>query len=83
MLPCIAPTCNFLKPFLWGSMILFVLVLVSTACSTPACIQCQNVPGYPNTTICREAYETALTEDTPSWREYADEAISKGCTAAE
>lgn len=70
--------------------ILFPVILLGvfyafllSGCSAPACIQCQNVTGYPNTTFCRDAYETALTEDTPPWKEYADEAIRKGCIAAE
>jgi hypothetical protein len=64
-------------------LIAVFFALFITGCSVPACIQCQNVTGYPNTTICRDAYETALTEDTPPWKEYADEAIRKGCVAAE
>lgn len=71
-----------IKKFQSGFLILFVLLLC-ISCSTPECIKCQNIQGYPNTTICKEAYETALTEDTPSWSEYANEAISKGCLAAE
>ncbi|MCX7744718.1 MAG: hypothetical protein N2167_09175 [Flavobacteriales bacterium] len=66
--------------FLLGS---FINALLLTGCSSPACIQCKNVSGYPNTTICRDAYETALTDETPSWKEYADKAISKGCVVAD
>jgi len=72
--------------YIWRTFILLAILFilsVSTACSPPACVQCKNVQGYPNTTICRETYETALTDDTPSWKEYADEAIRKGCTATE
>lgn len=69
--------------FLLGVLIGCFLSVLMTGCSAPACIQCQNVQGYPNTTICRDAYETTLGDNTPSWREYADEAMSKGCTAVE
>lgn len=69
----------FFPVFIIG--VFYALFLIG--CSAPACIKCQNVNGYPNTIICRDAYETALTEDTPPWNEYADEAISKGCIEAE
>ncbi len=83
LLRFIEPTIHYFRLFTLVIVVLLIIISVSTACSPPACIQCQNIPDYPNTTICRETYETALTEDTPSWREYADEAIRKGCIATE
>lgn len=74
----------FMRQILFPVFLITVFyALLLSGCSAPACIQCQNVTGYPNTTICRDAYETALTEDTPPWKEYADEAISKGCVRVE
>ena len=70
---------NFISVIL--IVVFYALLLIG--CSVPACIQCQNIAGYPNTTICQDAYETALTEETPPWKEYADEAIRKGCVAVQ
>lgn len=67
-------------------MVRILILAVSIAflgCNEPDCIQCNNVEGYPDALICRDTYETTMEEGTPTWKEYASDAIAAGCTEAE
>lgn len=65
-------------PIFGIGMLIFLI-----SCSPPDCIQCEGVDNYPDAIICKDSYETSLENQTPSWKEYTQEALSSGCQVYE
>lgn len=60
-------------------ILIFAVPLILLASCKEECFSCQDVPGYPNATICKDTYETTMTEFSPTWAEYQLEAVNEGC----
>ncbi len=59
-------------------LIVFGAFIFMASCKEQ-CFTCQNISGYPNSTICEDTYKTTMTDQSPSWADYQEEAVQAGC----
>ncbi len=57
----------------------FVVMIVLLGSCGDQCFKCENVSGYPNSTICKDTYETTTNDMSPTWAEYQETAVNAGC----
>jgi hypothetical protein len=60
-------------------ILIFCFALVLLGSCGDQCFKCEGVSGYPNSTICKDTYETTTNDQSPSWAEYQETAVSAGC----
>lgn len=57
---------------------LSLCTFIVTSCKEP-CIKCEGVSGFPNGTICKDTYETSLTNGSQDWAMYSKGGVTAGC----